>query len=226
MTTYSKAVWEPENSHGGAITPTTIIVHSNAGHSQDPGAYMDSEGLSATFQVATDGTVYEYVDASQEAYANVSANAFAISIETENSAGYPNNPTFDGDTWQEPQRTALLALIDWCCTTYGIPRTLCTSINGGGIGWHEQFPEWTTQGHHCPGNSRVHQLQADIIPALNSMGDDMFTDADRALLTTVKKALDIVGPELAKVDQRTWQMRLEEDTILKDVTPAQKPAAK
>lgn len=191
MARYPHAVWEPENSHGGPLTPTTIIVHSNAGHSQDPGAYMDSEGLSAHFQVASDGTVYQYVDTAQVAYANVEANGFAVSIETENSVGYPTSPTFDADTWSGPQRAALLALMDWLCSTHNIARSLCTTESGGGIGWHEQFANWTTTGHHCPGDARVTQLRTDIIPALKfPPEDDDMTPAQEAVLKAMKGEVD------------------------------------
>lgn len=170
MPLYPNAVHEilPANTKQAHIAPTAVIVHSAAGAAQDLyGWWMNPNagGLECHFYVATDGTVYQYMDTVVRADANVQANGYGISIETENNKGHTSGGAFMSDVWTAPQQASLVRLIDWCCTTHNIRRELCADGRHG-IGWHDQYPQWTTPGHVCPGTARIQQLQTQVIPAV------------------------------------------------------------
>ncbi len=139
------------------ITPRVIVLHTNDAHSVDPQAH---DGLSWHFQIEDDGTVVQHRDTSTEAAAQYDANAFAISIETEDD-GDPSTP------WTDAQVASILRVIDWCCTTHAtIPRAQVETWDGSGIGGHRWFEQWNHDGHTCPGDVRDAQLRNVIIPAV------------------------------------------------------------
>jgi len=150
--------WKPYDPER-VITPTTIIVHTNAVDSEDPGS---TGGLTWHFQVGEHGDIYQHRDTETRAAANASANSFAISIETWDGGDPEGNP------WSPQQLDALYRLIDWCCTTHHIPRVQPGTWDSAGIGYHRMFGEWNNPVHSCPGDTRAAQFHDVLLPRLQS----------------------------------------------------------
>lgn len=182
---YPKAIWRPvpRALYAPSITPSAIVLHSNAGSGGDLYGWWTSPGaggLYSHFQVDLRGNVYQYGSIFRRAPANVRANAFGVSFETANNPGHATFPAFNTDLWTDPQRRALLDAIDWVCVETGIPRAPCVDAVHG-IGGHDWFSSWTTLGHVCPGASRRSQIRSDIIP---TVAGQLAQEDDMAALTT------------------------------------------
>src|SRR5690606_18447307 len=105
------ATWSPDGATpGGAIVPRVVIVHSEA----TKGDARPHSGLEWHFWIAHDGRIKQVVDTDRRADANNKANAFAVSIETEDD-GDP-----DREPWTDAQLWALARLIRWVCTVHRI----------------------------------------------------------------------------------------------------------
>lgn len=163
------ASWEPLSRTSPAMTPSCVVVHSNAGTSGDLHGWWESnpDGLMSHFQIGIDGQLWQYVDTEHQAYANVEANAYGISIESANNPEHTAQPGFDSDRWQGAQLASLVRLLQWIGLAHPqIPMAWCTD-GVHGIGAHDEFAQWTTPGHQCPGAARTAQLRDEIIPSLS-----------------------------------------------------------
>ena len=131
----------PEWNRQPRITPTTIIDHSIVGSALGAWFYFrDSTGIESHFIVrgarsgSADGHIWQLMDTGRQADANLNANAFAISIETEDN----------GDPDDFPWSRAQLASLRWLHAKLRavhptIPRRRCPSPRGGGLGYHSMW---------------------------------------------------------------------------------------
>lgn len=178
MALYPKAKLRllPENETQPSITPTQVILHSAV---DAPGPtslfpYFSRVDvvLESTFFIKLDGVVEQYMDTEVRADANYHANrrpdgTGAISIETEDD-GNPNQRP-----WTEAQLKAIEELLEWIWKTHKtVPRRVCASHSGPGIGYHSMWgapSEWTpVEGKTCPGTIRIKQWNEVIVPWINS----------------------------------------------------------
>jgi N-acetylmuramoyl-L-alanine amidase-like protein len=177
----------PEWDRQPRITPTTIIDHSIVGSALGAWYYFrDSTGIESHFIVrgapsgSADGHIWQLMDTSRQADANLNANAFAISIETEDN----------GDPDHFPWSQAQLASLRWLHAKLRavhptIPRRRCPSPRGGGLGYHTMWgapSAWTPVARKtCPGRpARVAQWEDQLLPAfLRAEEDDVLNDDDR-----------------------------------------------
>lgn len=154
--------------------PRMVILHTMGGflrgtdsHFRNPnvkteahfgiGGPEDPDGL--------DGVIWQWVDTSRRADANVDANAFAFSIETSDGNRKPI------PAWSPKQIDALVRLIDRLCSLHGIPRRVVTDPHDpvGGIGWHTMWgapSKWCAVSKECPGPARIEQFNNVLLPAL------------------------------------------------------------
>lgn len=172
------ATWDPAGTPGGSIIPRTVIVHSEAtklGLARPTGGVLEWH-----FMVRLDGRILQHVDTERRADANNKANAFAVSIETEDR-GDP-----DREPWTDAQLWALERLIRWICTAHRIPLRRCPSWVEGGIGYHTMFgapSPWTPVVKTCPGKVRIAQFDTDLLPRLipSPEVEDLNADQNAAL---------------------------------------------
>jgi len=181
----------PENNTQNRIVPTTVICHRAVSSAKDLYGYWNSPGvaLESHFYISEDGTIYQYMDTTIRADANVDANAFAVSIETWDGGNTP-----DSQGWNAIQVLRLKQLIKWICDTHGIKKGPALTWNGGGIGGHNWFPyPWADGPRGCPGTARNAQLRNDIIPAVASgnIEDDMNEEQNRSLGQTEAYAREL-----------------------------------
>jgi N-acetylmuramoyl-L-alanine amidase len=154
------------------MTPTTIIDHSIVGSALGAWYYFrDRTGVESHFIVrgapsgSEDGRIWQLMDMGRRADANLNANAFAISIETEDN----------GDPDHFPWSRAQLESLRWLHAKLRavhptIPRRRCRSTSGGGLGHHSMWgapSPWTpVAGKTCPGRPvRVRQWEQILLPA-------------------------------------------------------------
>jgi hypothetical protein len=173
----------PEADEQPAMKATQVILHSAVdapGPTSLFGYFSRADvTLESHFYVRLDGRVEQYVDTSRTADANRTANARAISIETEDDGNPDQRP------WTAEQIEALVRLVDWCCRTHGIPRRKAPAHDEPGIGWHSQWgapSPWTpVAGKTCPGAARIEQVPEllrrvdaldDPKPSASPIGDD------------------------------------------------------
>lgn len=154
-----------------------------------------SGGVESHFYIRYDGTVEQYRDTAYEADANMAANPFAISIETEGLAN---------GTWTTRQLQAIKALLMWCHLTHGIPLVMCPKWDGSGIGYHVLFEdEWDGRHASCPGPNRIAQFTKTLVPWMRASGttqeDDMPTPDD------LIRADVVPSPDGSK-DNPTWSL--------------------
>jgi len=154
----------PEWNSQPAITPTTIIDHSIVGSAEGAWRHFhDNTGIESHFIVGKSGLIWQLMDTGRQADANLNANRFAVSIETED----------DGDPDTQPWTRAQLATLAWLHNKLvavhpSIPRRLCPSEAGGGLGYHTLFgapSAWTPVAKSCPGTVRKRQWRDVLLPA-------------------------------------------------------------
>jgi hypothetical protein len=177
----------PEWNRQPRITPTTIIDHSIVGSALGAWYYFrDQTGIESHFIVrgapsgSADGRIWQLMDTGRRADANLDANAFAISIETEDNGDPDHFP------WSRRQLESLRWLHAKLRAVHPtIPRRRCPSPRGGGLGYHSMWgapSPWTpVRGKTCPGRPvRVGQWNNTLLPAfLGAQEDDVLNNDDK-----------------------------------------------
>ncbi len=194
----------PPGSSDPRISPRIAILHVDAGNTRDLHDYFDgpSGGIESHFQIALDGTIFQYRDTDYEADANYRANPFAISIETQG---------FGEGEWTPEQVASIKRLLIWLNQVHPAIRLAeCTVWDGAGVGFHIKFGTpgyWTNVSKSCPGPNRVRQFWSIIVPWLKSgahnvQEDDMTPEQTATLNQTAAAAKRIeafvkrtLGPE-------------------------------
>lgn len=223
----------PENATQRRIIPRTVIFHTavDGPGDTDLAAHFAQPSIKAEshFYVTWHGTIVQMMDTEVEADANGSADAFGISVETEDNSARRGSDILP---WTPAQLDALVRLTDWCCVTHHIPRQRATSARlpgAAGIAYHSQpmrerfdgtaHNPWTAyQGKTCPGDARVAQypgivarVAALTTPTPAPEDDDMpytqWPQKDKdALIADIRKALlyDITGSKPVDPNKGPW----------------------
>lgn len=206
MSLYPKAAIRllPESGTQPKITPRIVILHSAAGRGSLHGFFANSSNLESHFWVSGSGLVEQYMDTNRRADANLHANGYAVSIETESTVAAT-------ERWTDRQAAAIVALVDWLCTEHEIPRVQVARPDGAGIGWHIMFGApgpWTPVSKSCPGPSRILQARDEIIPAVAAAANqppediDMTKDELLAILNDPKGPVGLLAKDLAEVKRQ------------------------
>jgi len=178
----------PPGSNDPRIKARAAIVH--VADMLGPSLYEffrdRSGGIESHFYIRLDGTLEQYRDTDYQADANLDANDFAISIETEGKAA---------GKWTDAQLVTLKRLFTWLHQVEDIPLRKIQHWDGAGIGYHTLFgapSHWTPVAKSCPGPERKVQFDEVLVPWLNKQGS---TPAARpvhkaAKTPNITKALD------------------------------------
>jgi len=199
------------------MTPRRLILHtavSNATPSMH--SYFNVSGRATShFYVGRNGEGEQYIDTDYRSTANLDGNKDCITVESWD--GYPAWSGSNVPEWTPAQIDWLIDLAAWCHAEHGIPLVQLPSSAPGtqGIGWHRQgidgnFPsgllagrvsggeKWSSSGGKvCPGDNRIRQIPAIIIPRARGLteGDDNMPtlaeikDVVKAETDPIKKAL-------------------------------------
>ena len=120
-----------------------------------------SGGIESHFYIRLSGVLEQYRDTDFQADANLDANDFALSVETE---GFANG------LWSEEQIATSKRLMRWMNNVHGIPFRKVQHWDGSGFGYHTQFgspSHWTPVAKSCPGPNRINQFNNTLVPWLN-----------------------------------------------------------
>jgi len=121
-----------------------IVLHIMEGTLPGTTSWFNNSASQASshFGVGKDGTILQYVDTKDRAWAEASGNSEWISIENEGNSG---------DSLTDAQLKAVASIVKWAHTEHGIPFQSTDSTSGSGLGWHGMGG--TAWGNHpdCPG---------------------------------------------------------------------------
>jgi hypothetical protein len=124
-----------------------------------------------------DGLIYQWVDTTYRADANLDGNHRLISIETADNA--PQKAS-DIESWTPKQVRSIITLVAALCRAYDIPAELVPDSKPGrrGIAYHRQgINPWrvdggetwsNSRGKECPGDRRIAQIKNEIIPGVRA----------------------------------------------------------
>lgn len=160
---YPGATFVGANPHDYSTSPIShkfIVVHVMQGSESGTCGWFNNPNaqVSAHFGVAKDGTVQQYVDTDEMAWAEGQWNGIGVSIEHE---GY------SGQHLTKAQKKADKALFAWLKKVYAIDLTLTFNPHNarGGVIPHGKLPEGSLSHPFCPGQPIIN----DIHLVLNSM---------------------------------------------------------
>ncbi len=168
----------PPGDNDPPIVPRIAVLHVDAGNAESLFTFFRdrSGGVESHFHVRKDGVVEQYRNIFRQADANLRANDFAVSIETQG---------LGAGTWNAAQLAAIKALLVWLNREAAIPLIRCTAWNGKGVGYHVMFGApgpWTPVAKSCPGPDRIKQYEAVIIPWMKGRTNPTRVEQARALL--------------------------------------------
>lgn len=134
---------------GGMVHPVRgLVLHVEEGTETGTDGWFHNPAAqaSAHFGIGKDGTLHQWVDTDDRAWAEAAGNPYWWSVETE---GVHTEPM------TAPQVATLARLYAWLATLPDrIPVQLAETIDGHGLGWHGMGgQQWG--GHlDCPGDLR------------------------------------------------------------------------
>lgn len=177
------ADWRPvPGPNDPQIKPIGIILHVDAGNAWSLFNWFSgpSKGIESHFYVRKDGVTEQYRDTEREADANYKGNSFMLggelvgylSIETQ---GYANG------TWTSAQLETIKRLIADLAELHDIPLVVCPGPFDPGVGYHVMFGApgpWTPTAKSCPGPKRINQFHKEIVPWMESMAINRYTELD------------------------------------------------
>jgi hypothetical protein len=184
----------PDSGREPAISMRTVIHHSIVGSAEGAFQYFaGSTAIESTFIVKKNGYFWQCMSLGEQADANFRANAFAGSIETEDTG----NP--DTDPWTPAQLNTLVWLsLEMRRLRPLIARRKCRTWDDAGLGYHTLFPgQWTNvPGKTCPGTVRKRQWADRVLPRYLTGAieeDDDMTPEQARQLRAVYEALIVPG---------------------------------
>lgn len=211
---FAKPLLIPAGENDPPIKPRLAILHVDAGNAESLYLYFRdrSGGIESHFHVRLDGVIEQYRNIYYQADANLDANDFAVSIETQ---GY------GGGKWNAAQLKSIKRLLKWLNSEAGIPLTKCQTWNGSGVGYHVLFGApgpWTPVAKSCPGPLRIAQFNNDLIPWMKGVGKSPVRNAvqtGRALIKKGLRALSKASPDRKVVHRKADAIQSELDSMPK-----------
>lgn len=152
----------PPGSSDPRITARIGILHVDAGNAESLFDFFAhrSGGIEAHGHVQRDGGLEQYRDTAFQADANLDANDFALSFETQG---------FGEGEWTPAQLDTIKRIMLWARDEHGIPLRKVTTWDDhvGGWGYHTLFgapSHWTPVAKSCPGPQRKVQFDMILVP--------------------------------------------------------------
>jgi N-acetylmuramoyl-L-alanine amidase len=188
----------PPGPNDPPITPRLAILHVDAGNADSLYDYFNgpSGGVESHFFVKRDGEIEQYRSIYFQADANLGANGYAVSIETQ---GY------GAGEWTKAQLASIKRLLTWLHDTADIPLRKVKRPEGSGVGYHVQFGApgpWTPVAKTCPGPDRIKQFDEILVPWMRRQDQpdrQNRVERARALIAEAMDLLEATPTERVKV---------------------------
>ncbi|MET8585730.1 peptidoglycan-binding protein [Streptomyces collinus] len=214
----------PNKTTGGMRGYYGVVLHTMQGTLWGSDAWFRNPKAQASshFGVGKDGTILQWVDTVDRAWAEAAGNPYWISIEHEGKSG---------DSLTQAQIDADAKILAWVHKTHDVQLKSTDSVSGRGLGWHGMGgADWG--GHTaCPGTP-VKNQRAAILKATEALLGADTGGTSSASTYTVKKGDTLSS--IAKAHGTTVAVLLSLNK-LKDADdlavgqklklPAKKPAA-
>lgn len=163
---YAGAVWRPLRNFtkDGQDDVYGLVVHIMEGTFEGTRSWFDSPEARASshFGTSREGSLEQWIDTKDRAWAQAAGNRTWISVENEGKV--PQALT-------DKQLERVAQVFAWLVRTYKIPYQVSHSPTTKGLGYHRMGgAAWG--GHSCPGDAIIHQLQkiVDRAKAINGVG--------------------------------------------------------
>ena len=165
MARFSGASWRPaaiNYTPGGMNGVRGVVVHIMEGTLAGTDSWFRNpvSQVSAHFGTGKNGDLYQWVDTTDRAWAEVAGNPYWISIENEGRSG---------DTLTEAQLDRCANVLRWAHEVHGVPLQVTSDPNGSGLGYHAMGGAAWGGHYDCPGAQIVAQL-AEIVKRAGGSG--------------------------------------------------------
>lgn len=166
MARYSGATWRPipiNHTKGGQSAVYGVVIHIMDGTLAGTDSWFRNPDAQASshFGTGKDGTIYQWVDTADRAWAQAGGNSTWLSIENEGRGG---------DALTDAQINRCADILRWAHETYGVPLQVTNDPNGRGLGWHGMGGSAWGGHPNCPGSKIVAQLPEIVKRAGGSGG--------------------------------------------------------
>jgi hypothetical protein len=176
--------------------------------------FHDSQAqASSDYGVGKDGTIYQWVDwtQNQKAWAEVAGNPNWVSIENEGHSG---------DLLTGPQLESVSQIVAHVFSLDNVPFVATNDPNGRGLGYHAMGGDAWGGHYDCPGDPIIAQRQAILTRAQELVNGGFLmalSDTEQAeLLGKVRDVWNVLGPMRAELDAAKAeldQVKAEVDAI-------------
>jgi LysM repeat protein len=158
MSRFSGATWRPipdNYTAGGQDSVHGVVIHIMDGTLAGTDSWFRNKSAQASshFGTGRDGTLYQWVDTANRAWAQAGGNRTWLSIENEGRGG---------DALTDAQINRCADVLRWAHEVYGVPLQLTSDPNGRGLGYHAMGGSAWGGHTSCPGSKIVAQL-AEIV---------------------------------------------------------------
>jgi hypothetical protein len=179
----------PPGSNDPSIVPRMAILHVAVSEGESLFDFFKnrSGGIESHFYIRRDGTVEQYRSIYFQADANLNANDFAVSIETQGMG--PGK-------WTDAQLASIKRLLTWLHTEADVPLVKVAKWNGSGVGYHSQFPEWSPVAKSCPGPDRIKQFNDVLVPWMSPPAPTAVEQARALLAGSLSKRSKVVRAQI------------------------------
>jgi hypothetical protein len=185
------AVWEPVQRIDDGPRDTrwnALVLHTNGASGpvrdlHDWWLREPREGVGAHLQIASDGTVFQYLDTDRKSGHAWDANGWTIGCETEDNGHSSTDP------WT-PQQIASIVRV---CRALDVPALMLHSYPSHGLGYHQLYDSWNQSGgtgHNCPGPRRVGQIPEILRQLRQGDEDDVSPEQFKAMLVNATGVAD------------------------------------
>lgn len=227
MAKYSGATWRPISinfTKGGQASVRGLVVHIMAGTLVGTDSWFRNSKARASSHFGTNktGTLYQWVDTADRAWAQANGNSTWLSIENEGQGG---------DTLTDAQINRIAEVFAWVHKTYNVPLQVASGVNGKGLGYHAMGG--SSWGGHtsCPGSKIVAQLpeivkRAKVIVEGKSSGsDDVYTVVANDTLSKIGEKTGVKWQTIASLNGLKAPYLIFPGNELKLKATPSKPAA-
>ena len=154
MARFSGAQWRPipvNCTKGGQDSVHGVVVHIMDGSLSGTDSWFRNGAAQASshFGTGKDGSLYQWVDTADRAWAQAGGNRTWLSVENEGRGG---------DALTDAQLNRNAQVLAWAHNVYGVPLQVTNDPNGNGLGWHGMGGSAWGGHTSCPGSAVRAQL--------------------------------------------------------------------